>query len=76
MEVWLESGMWEFMVKHKGKLQYEALGTTVYANPDGLYDPSPNKTKSVRKVVRMIIEEQGGDEMRPDASPQDRTLTQ
>ena len=56
-----EDGMWEFMVNSRGKLQYDVMGVKVYANPDSSHDPSPSKSKGIRKVVRMIIEAGGGD---------------
>ena len=56
-----EESMWEFLANNKGKLQYDAMGTKVYANPDSTHDPNPDKSKAIRKVVRMIIEANGGD---------------
>jgi hypothetical protein len=56
-----EERMWEFMIENKGKLQWQVPGTTVYANPDAVHDPFPDKTKAVRKVVRLLIETHGGD---------------
>ena len=56
-----EADMWEFLMENRGKLQYEALGTKVYVNPDPMHDPNPDKTKAVRKVVRLLIETNGGD---------------
>ena len=53
--------MWDYVDINWGKLQYEAMGTKIYAIPDSMYDPNPNKTKAIRKVVRLIIEENGGD---------------
>lgn len=46
---------------NRGKLQYEVAGRKVYANPDAMHDPYPDKTKAFRKMVRMIIEKEGGD---------------
>jgi hypothetical protein len=56
-----EERMWEFMVANKGKLQWQVPGATVYASPDSVHDTSPDKTKAVRKVVRLLIETHGGD---------------
>ena len=53
--------MWDYVDINWGKLQYEAMGTKIYANPDSMYDPNPNKNNAIRKVVRLIIEENGGD---------------
>ena len=52
--------MWTLLVANSGKLKYEAEGTDIYANPDATYDPDPGKTKAVRKIVRLIIEKEGG----------------
>ena len=43
------------------KLRYDVSGKKVYANPDGIHNPEPDKTKAVRKVVRLIIEKSGND---------------
>ena len=51
----------DFMVQNRGMLQFDACGTKVYASPDSTHDPAPNRTKAVRKVVRMLIERNGGD---------------
>ena len=58
-----EDTMWEFMVQNEGRLQYEAMGKTVYASLDSMHDSNPEKTKSMRKMVRTVIEKhkQGGD---------------
>lgn len=56
-----EGGMWEFMINNRGKLQYDVMGVKVDANPDSSHDPSLAKSEGIRKVVRMIIEEGGGD---------------
>ena len=53
--------MWGFMVQNKGNLQYKALGKTIYATLDGIHDPNPNKTKSIRKTIRAVLDKQGGD---------------
>ena len=49
------------MKENKGNLKYEAMSTTIYANPDSMHDPMPNKTKAMRKMVRLVIEANGGD---------------
>jgi len=49
------------MVKNKGKLEYKALGNTIYAKVHWTHDDNPFKTKSIRKMVRVILEKQGGD---------------
>ena len=53
--------MWDFMMTNRGKLQYDAMGAKIYANPDSMYDQTPDKSKAIRKVVRLIIEANGGD---------------
>ena len=53
--------LWEFMNKNKGKLEYEALGTKVFANFDSVHDDDPPKARAVSKLVRAIIEGNGGD---------------
>ena len=56
-----EESMWEFLVANQGQLQFDVGSTKVYANPDAMHDPSPDKTKAVRKMVRLLIEKVGGD---------------
>ena len=48
-----------FMTDNKGKLNYQAMGKTVYASLDSSHDENPGKTKSIRKMVRAIIEQEG-----------------
>jgi hypothetical protein len=56
-----EQAMWDFMITNRGKLKYEVMGVSIYANPDSMHDPTPDKSKAIRKVVRLIIESNGGD---------------
>ena len=58
-----EAKMWDFMVKNKGQLQYKAMEKTIYATLDSIHDDNPDKTKSIRKMIRAVIErhKQGGD---------------
>jgi hypothetical protein len=56
-----ESQMWDFLKEHRGTLNFDVNGTTVYANPDSMHNPFPDKTKAVRKLVRLLIEQNGGD---------------
>ena len=46
-----EETMWDHLKNNKGMLQYEVMGTTLYANADSMFDPSPNKSKAMRKMV-------------------------
>ncbi|CAK0902761.1 unnamed protein product [Prorocentrum cordatum] len=55
-----EEAMWKYFADSWGKLQHEVMGETIYANPDSLHDSNPRKTKTVRKVVRTIIESNPG----------------
>ena len=56
-----EDKMWAFMTRNKGNLRYEALGQTVYASLDSCHDDNPDRTHSIRKMVRAVIEKTGGD---------------
>ena len=56
-----EDKMWEFLKRKKGLLQFEAMGRTVFGSADSLHDSNPAKTKSIRKMIRAIIEQMGGD---------------
>ena len=56
-----EDKMWEFFKRNKGKLQFDALGKTVYASADSIHDSNPAKTKAVRKMIRTVIECNGRD---------------
>ena len=56
-----EEAIWQFLTKRPGNKKFEALGGTIYANPDAIHDPNPSKTKAVRKIVRAIIENGGGE---------------
>ena len=51
--------MWAFMTAKKGKLQYETMGKTLFATLDSIHDAHPDKTKSIRKMVRAIVEKVG-----------------
>ena len=51
--------MWEFLKSKKGELNFEALGAKIYVNADSVQDNNPTLTKSVRKLVRAIIEKNG-----------------
>ena len=54
--------MWSFLKQRAGKNQYDFHGTTIYCNVDGPVDAdSAAREKAVRKVVRAIIESNGGD---------------
>ena len=56
-----ERAMWDFMTDQKGSLKFQALDSTIYVNTDSVHDPNPARTKSMRKLVRAIIEVHGGD---------------
>ena len=49
------------MKKMKGHMNFQAMNTTIFASVDSSYDENPEKTKAVRKLVRAIIEQSGGD---------------
>ena len=49
------------MAQNRAESQYQVEGGMVYSSTDSVHDPHPLKTKSVRKVVRLIIEKDGRD---------------
>ena len=56
--------MWDFLVANKGALSYSFRGTTVHARPDRkTYEEEgeAKKNKNVSKLVRILIENHGGD---------------
>ena len=56
-----EKKMWDYMGKHAGKHVHELLGQQVFVNVynmDGTIDP---KQRAMNKVVRVIVEQNGGD---------------
>ena len=57
--------MWEYVMSQAGNHQYKYKDTTIYCNADsGSIDPeseTAQREKAVRKVVRAIIEANGGD---------------
>ena len=53
--------MWDFMRKNQGNLNYKVGGGRIYANTHKLYDPNPERTRAVNKMVRLLIEKHGGD---------------
>ena len=56
-----EKNMLSFMVANRGGLWYVIAGKDVYANTDRMHDSHPDKTKAIRKILRLIIEKEGGD---------------
>ena len=55
--------MWNYMQSNAGKHRHTALGRTIYVNADRMAAPTDDeaKDKAVRKLVRAIIEGNGGD---------------
>ena len=55
--------MWQWLADNKGKLCYDHGDKKIFANADRTAFPEQDehKTKSVRKLVRAIIEAKGGD---------------
>ncbi len=37
-----EEAMWNYFVSDRGKLQHEANGVKIYANPDSIHDTNPD----------------------------------
>ena len=58
-----QDAMWKYMVDKKGQHTHEYKGTTIYVNaPTCMQDPDgAAKDKAVRKMVRVLIEQNGGD---------------
>ena len=60
-----DKAMWKFMTDNKGQNKHSFQdGTSIYCNVDGVAQPDSDKAqkdKAVRKVVRAIIEQNGGD---------------
>jgi len=60
-----EAAMWKYMTDHAGKHRHTFEGIHVYCNADGASrspdDEHARKEKAVRKVVRTLIEANGGD---------------
>ena len=63
-----ESAMWNHMTKNAGHHKHNFKGTPVYCNVDGRHnqagedeDKDKGKVRAIRKVVRVIIEQNGGD---------------
>ena len=72
--------MCAFMTKNK---QYEAMGKTVFAIVASIRDTHHDKTKSIRKMVRAIIEKVGAygrkvkeEQMRGTSYPRGRVYFQ
>lgn len=55
--------MWDYMISNKGQHRHDYNGQTVFANVDGLAGPSEDAAmkRAVSKLVRTIIEKNGGD---------------
>ena len=53
--------MWKFMTANAGKHKHDYKGKAIYCNAEGASDPSTAaQEKAVRKLVRVIIEANGG----------------
>ena len=58
-----QDAMWKYMVDQKGHRYHERQGGTIYVNAptDSSKDPDDAaREKAVRKVVRVLIEHNGG----------------
>ncbi|CAE8619507.1 unnamed protein product, partial [Polarella glacialis] len=55
-----EEAMWDFMVEKKGNRRHDYEGQVIYVNVDQIPEVAA-KERAVRKVVRAIIEMNGGD---------------
>ena len=57
-----EDAMWDFLTTNKGGHEYEHEGRRLYVRAGESYVSSDDlKEKAVRKVVRALIEREGGD---------------
>ena len=57
-----EDAMWQYMAKLTDQRTHEFMGRQIYTNADGAKKTTDSlREKAVRKVVRAIIEKEGGD---------------
>jgi hypothetical protein len=57
-----EAAMWTYLRSAEAKIQFEVNGTRIYTNRDGNNSEADEaRDKAVRKLVRAIIEVEGGD---------------
>ena len=56
-------GMWKYMQENAGNHRHTILGRTIYVNADRMAGPTEDsmKDRAIRKLVRAIIEGNGGD---------------
>ena len=58
-----KDAMWKYMTDHAGNHNHPYAGTTIYCNVDAAGENKPgdaDRVKAVRKIVRLIIEKNGG----------------